>query len=180
MRMKMTGTGRMTNGDALITKRFRIIIFPAAAWSTRCWPICYYIDLAEHLTKIGASVAIVGSKSSDVEGFDCSWWWGFSISKVAAFIRRSNLIIGNDSGPAHLGSTIEIKTVAICGPTDGRIVFGHDANVLPVSLEPEILKCTGCHFSPRIGFREACRIGGCQALMRLTPERVLSVVRSML
>jgi Glycosyltransferase family 9 (heptosyltransferase) len=158
----------------------RIIIFPAAARSTRCWPTCYYIDLAEQLTRMGACVAVLGSKSSDIQGFNCSWWWGFSISKVAAFMKRSDLIIGNDSRPAHLGGTIGIRTVAICGPTDGRIVFGHDTNVLPVSLEPEAMKCTGCHFSPRLGFRDACRIGGCQALMRLTPEKVLSVVAGLL
>jgi ADP-heptose:LPS heptosyltransferase len=161
-------------------RRPRITIFPAAAWSTRCWPISCYIDLAEDLTRLQACVAILGSKSSDVQGFNCSWWWGFSISKVAAFVKRSDLVISNDSGPAHLAGSIGIKTVAICGPTDGRIVFGHDSNVLPVSLEPEVMRCTGCHFSPRLGFRNACRIGGCQALMRLTPEKILSVVTGLL
>ena len=65
--------------------------------------------------------------------------------------------------------TIGVTAIAICGPTRGRLVFGHDTNVKPVSLDARVLPCTGCHFSAVDGFRDACRFGGCQALMRLIP-----------
>jgi hypothetical protein len=95
-------------------------------------------------------------------------------------VRRAHLVIAGDTGPAHLSGTVGTRTLAICGPTRGEIVFGHDRNVTPVALSREMLGCTGCHFSPTFGFREACRAGGCQALMRLAPHEVTAIAKDVL
>jgi ADP-heptose:LPS heptosyltransferase len=158
----------------------RVAMFPGAAWRVRSWPIAYYIDLAENLKSTGIAVIGLGAKESDVQGFPGFWWWGLPISKVAAMIRRADLVVANDSGPAHLSGAIGVKTLAICGPTKGRLVFGHDENIFPVTLNSRALECTGCHFSPIFGFRDACRFGGCQALMRLVPDAVIPALRRLL
>lgn len=153
----------------------RAVLFPAAAWPLRCWPKAYYIDLAAMLLQRGVVAAGLGATKDDVDSFPGQWLWGFDIPKVAALIRRADLVIANDSGPAHLSGTIGVPTLAICGPTRGRLVFGHDANVKAVSLDVQVLPCTGCHFSDALGFRDACRFGGCQALMRLAPDEVFRI-----
>lgn len=159
--------------------RLMVAMFPGATRSTRVWPRAYFIDLANDLAARGATVLGLGSDAAEIHGFPAHWWWGLPLARVAALVKRADLVIANDSGPAHLAGTIGVPTVAICGPTDGRIVYGHDPNVWPVALHPETLACTGCHFSRHHGYREACDVGGCQALMRLTPDLLkLAAVRS--
>ena len=107
----------------------------------------------------------------------CRWWSGFSLGRVAAMAARATVAVANDSGPAHLASTVGTRTIAVCGPTDPALVFGHDRNVEPVTLDAQALACVGCHFSAGRGYRHACEVGGCQALMRLDPLLVEQRVR---
>jgi ADP-heptose:LPS heptosyltransferase len=85
------------------------------------------------------------------------------------------LVVGNDSGPAHLAGTLGTPTLALMGPTRAACVFGHIPEVTPlaVSLEPA---CAGCHFGRP--FRAACD-QGCQALYALTPAAVLKEVHKL-
>lgn len=158
----------------------RVALFPAAAWQVRAWPKAYFIDLACHLKDHHVAIVGLGAQISDIQGFPGHWWWGLPISKVAAMIRRADLVVANDSGPAHLGGAVGVRSIAICGPTRGNIVFGHDDNIVPISFDPHQLPCTGCHFSCTGGFRDACSFGGCQALMRLTPDHVINLVHALL
>jgi hypothetical protein len=155
----------------------RVLLFPDVAWSMRGWPKAYFIDLAIALTNAGYAVAAMAAEQPAVEYMPCRWWSGFSLGRVAAMAVRATVAVANDSGPAHLASTVGTHTIAICGPTDPALVFAHDRNVEPVTLDARALACVGCHFSARRGYRHACEVGGCQALMRLDPLVVEQRVR---
>jgi ADP-heptose:LPS heptosyltransferase len=86
--------------------------------------------------------------------------------------RRALVVVANESGPSHLAAALGTRTIAICGPTDPRIVFAHEPNVQAAILDASELACVGCHFSHTKGYRSACDVGGCQALMRLDPTTV--------
>jgi len=119
----------------------------------------------------------LGGTQPAVDYMPCRWWSGFTLGRAAAMIARANVAVANDSGPAHLASTIGTRTIAICGPTDPAIVFGHECNVEAATLDPTTLPCVSCHFSATRGYRHACEVGGCQALMRLDPLAVENAVR---
>jgi hypothetical protein len=156
----------------------RVLLFPEAAWPIRTWPRAYFMDLASDLVKAGWAVAAMGVSQDAVRHMTCHWWGGFSIRHAAAMARASNLIVANDSGPAHLAAAIGIPTIAICGPSDPAVVFGHEPNVRGIALEPASLDCVGCHFRESRGYRAACEVGGCQALMRLSPAFVTAAVQA--
>ncbi len=160
--------------------RARVLIFPEAAWHTRVWPLSYFIDLANSLASDGHAVAAMAGSQQAVRHMPCQWWGGFPVGKAAAMCRRADLVVGNESGPAHLASTIGTLAVPICGPTDPLVIFGHEPNVRPIRVDRGIVPCVGCLFVVTAGYRQACDVGGCQALMRYDPASAGAAVRAIL
>jgi ADP-heptose:LPS heptosyltransferase len=153
----------------------RVLIFPKAVWTPRRWPVNYWLSLAEILREAGIDLAVVLQEPE--AAFMRGRWpaiHSLTIEQVTSAIRHSSLVIGNDSGPAHLAGTLGIPTLALQGPTTARI-YGHLPEVR--SLIKGALSCAGCHcLSP---YRASCE-EGCHDLYRLVPEDVASVVLEML
>ncbi|MEQ9811183.1 MAG: glycosyltransferase family 9 protein [Azospirillaceae bacterium] len=152
----------------------RAVLLPQAAWPVRQWPLAYFIDLADALEQRGYTVILMGSRKDAVARHGRRWYAGFELTRSAALLSGADLVVANDSGPAHLGGVLGVQTVALCGPTRGATVFAHDHNIHPIAVARSMLPCVGCHFDERAGYRRACRSGGCRALFLLTPEDVLA------
>jgi hypothetical protein len=156
--------GRRAAGD--------ILIFPHGIWLPRVWPKNYFVELGLLLLDAGYKVRFV-TKERDYAffmPFPCVV--GKSISFVASAIQQSRLVIGNDSGPAHLAGTIGTPTIAIHGPTQRDRIYGHLPEV--VGIENGSLDCAGCHcLKPEDGgqWRASCE-SGCHQLYRTFPEEV--------
>ncbi len=161
--------GRRAAGD--------VLIFPHGVWGPRVWPKNYFVELASLLTKEGYKVRIV-MKERDYSffmPFHCIV--GKSWSFIASAIQASKLVIGNDSGPAHLSGTIGTRTIAIHGPTQGARIYGHLPEV--TSIEKKMIGCGGCHCLPQAGWRASCEVG-CHELYRTFPEEVFEKAVSIL
>jgi ADP-heptose:LPS heptosyltransferase len=151
----------------------RVLIFPEGAWPTRTWPRSYFLELCHLLKAAGIGLAVVTvQRVEDFGAFRCIY--DQSLAFIAAAIQRAQLVIGNDSGPAHLAGTIGTKTLAIQGPTTERI-YAHIPEI--VSLRKRVLICAGCHGLPP--FRASCALG-CHELYRTFPEDVFVEVMHLL
>ncbi len=165
--------GRKAAGD--------ILIFPHGVWAPRVWPANYFVELGLLLTHEGYKVRFV-MKERDYKffmPFHCIVGkpWGF----IASAIQSSKLVIGNDSGPAHMSGTIGTKTIAIHGPTQGKRIYGHLQNQV-TSVEKKSIGCGGCHClreSEGGAWRASCEIG-CHELYRTFPEEVFELAVSIL
>jgi hypothetical protein len=157
----------------------RVLLFPDSAWIVRQWPQPFFAALARGLSLAGCAVAAMAGDRKHVEAFGCWHWWGCSLSKVASMMRQADLVIGNDSGPAHLAGAVGTSALAICGPTT-QGVFAHDEKIAVANIELSELPCCSCYFSPARGFTSTCGMLGCEALLRLTPDRVLFRAKQML
>jgi ADP-heptose:LPS heptosyltransferase len=143
----------------------RVLLFPECAWPVRSWPRSYWHELARLLKEAGVDLAIVTEKRREEFGaYRCIH--GESLAFVAGAMQRAQLVIGNDSGPAHLAGTIGTRTLAIHGPTTERI-FAHIPEV--TSHRQRTLPCAGCEYLAP--FRDSCR-HGCHELHRTYPEEV--------
>jgi hypothetical protein len=165
--------GRKAAGD--------ILIFPHGVWSPRIWPKSYFVELGMLLQNEGYKVRFC-TKERDYSffmPFHCivNKSWGF----IASAIQQSKLVIGNDSGPAHLSGTIGTPTIAIHGPTQGARIYGHIPEVIP--FEKKSLPCAGCHCLPeykgQVAWRASCQVG-CHQLYRTFPEEVFEKAREIL
>jgi hypothetical protein len=145
----------------------RVLLFPECAWPVRTWPRNYWLELARLLKDASIDLAIVTEKRFEEFGsFRCIY--DQSLAFIAGAMQRAQLVIGNDSGPAHLAGTIGTRTLVIHGPTAERI-FAHLPEV--ISHRQRTLPCSGCEYLPP--FRESCG-HGCHELYRTYPKDVFA------
>lgn len=147
------------------------VLFPGCAYMTRTWPVQKWTRLGWWLEENGVGTAGFNSSTDGLESlpFYC---YGYEIEALISIIRAADIVIANDSGPAHLAGTVGTKTLAVMGPTHPQMVFGYCPDVIPVHVAEEELGCVGCHFKAERGFRSACD-QGCEALHILPVDRVM-------
>lgn len=153
-----------------------VLIFPFSYSPVRTWPKAYFVELGFLLRNAGFSVKVVMEQRDYAFFMPFHCLVGMSWNYIAAAIQSARLVIGNDSGPAHLSGTIGTPTIAIQGPTTEKI-FAHIPEV--ISYRKKALGCAGCHFLPENKFRASCD-SGCHELYRTFPEDVATYALSIL
>lgn len=143
-----------------------ILIFPHSYSPVRTWPANYFVELGLILRNAGFSVKFITEQRDYVFFMPFHCVVGQSWDYIAAAIQSARLVIGNDSGPAHLAGTIGTPTIAIQGATTERI-YAHIPEV--ISYRKKSMSCAGCHCLPP--FRASCEYG-CLELYRTLPEEV--------
>jgi len=144
-----------------------VLIFPSSYSPVRTWPRNYFVELGLLLRKAGHSVKVVTEQRDYAFYMPFHCIVGMSWNYIAAAIQAARLVIGCDSGPAHLAGTIGTPTIAIQGATTERI-YAHIPEVH--SYRKKALPCAGCHcLQPN--FRASCEVG-CLELYRTFPEEV--------
>jgi hypothetical protein len=144
-----------------------VIIFPNSYSPVRNWPRNYFVELGLLLRQAGLKVKVCTEQRDYAFFMPFHCIVGKSWNYIAAAIQSARLVIGNDSGPAHLAGTIGTPTIAIQGATTERI-YAHIPEV--VSYRKKALGCAGCHCLPP-NFRASCETG-CLELYRTFPEDV--------
>lgn len=156
------------NGEELV------LLFPQTHWIPREWPACYWVDLAWQLKERNVPTLTMLSNEDKRYTNTPLFYWGFSLRQVCALMSVAALVVGVDSGPAHLAATVGVRTIALMGPTRPECVFGHVPEVIAMTNR-DLPGCAGCHFgSP---FRAACD-QGCHTLYALRPHVVLARIVS--
>ena len=165
--------GRKSAGD--------VLIFPHGVWFPRIWPKNYFAELGFLLQREGYKVRFAMKERDYAFFMPFHCIVGKSFSFLAAAIQQSKLVIGNDSGPAHLAGTIGTRTISIHGPTQAARIYGHIPEV--TGVEKKSLSCAGCHCLPErngvVAWRHSCEVG-CHQLYRTYPEEVFELARGFL
>jgi len=157
-----------------------IVIHPDASSASKRWPKERFGQLAGRLAKESdKKVILVAGKGSEsltqavarsANGDILDWGGQLNIRELAALIKRSALVISNDSGPMHIASAVGTPVIAIFGRTQpglGSVRWG------PVGKADRILqKDPGCN--PCIP--DPCPLN-LECLTSLSVEEVLSVVQ---
>jgi hypothetical protein len=151
-----------------------VLLFPACAYNTRTWPLQKWTRLAWFLEEAGVGTVALNASTDGLESMPF-YAYGYQIEAIISLMRVADLVIANDSGPAHLAGTLGVPTMAMMGPTIPDMVFGYCPNVEPVRISEAELPCIGCHFKAHRGFRSACD-QGCEALQILPVSAVFERV----
>lgn len=156
----------------------RVYMAPFAAFGTRIWPMAHWVDLAWGLRASGYRVlAGLHEDNKEACGSFVKSLWGHPWNQVAAVIRSADLVVSNDTGPAHLAGCLKRPTLVVCGPTEG--LYEQYETVAEVSARPEDYECVGCWFARPRGFRKACD-HTCRALAGVDPEGVIELAEEVL
>tara|TARA_B100001540_G_scaffold306574_1_gene318815 strand:- start:347 stop:1270 length:924 start_codon:yes stop_codon:yes gene_type:complete len=110
-----------------------VVIAPGANWKPKIWPIYKLNNLIKKLANEfdNLTFLLVGSEKEKkdyfedvVEGVEKEKiidLMGKSLTLTCAFMKKSNLFIGNDSGLMHLAVASNISTIGLFGPTNDGI-----------------------------------------------------------
>ena len=128
-----------------------VALAPGSVWGTKQWP--YYADLARELAP-HARIVVIGSRDDEALAREIVASAGdgaFSAAGVltllgsAELIRRSSVLVTNDSAPQHLASAVGTPTVTVFGPTVPEFGFGPLAERSEtVGVDPSVLTCRPC------------------------------------
>jgi ADP-heptose:LPS heptosyltransferase len=103
-------------------------LHPFAREAAKCWRVDCFRDAARRLrNEFGGSVVILGGRDDRAAGDRLAAAIGppvrnlagaTSLGGLGAIVARLAILIGNDSGPAHIASALGTPSVVLFGPTD--------------------------------------------------------------
>jgi ADP-heptose:LPS heptosyltransferase len=129
-----------------------VAVQPSAGAVLKSWPIAHWAQLADGISSLGATVLLVGAPADGIllkdiaarmshqpAGVAC----GQSLEVSAAMYERCELLVGPDSGAAHLAAAVGTPTVRLYGPApvevfgpwpprpDQRVLVAHELGCVP-------------------------------------------------
>jgi lipopolysaccharide heptosyltransferase I len=149
---------------------------PSARWKTKQLPYESSARIGDLLASTGADVIIVGGLSG--EGNEVARRMkqkAIVVDRIAdplrmaALLKRLDVLVTTDSGPMHLAAALGIPVVALFGPTNPSRTgpFGERHRVICAEVD-----CRPC-------YRRHCdKVSGCMSAIR--PEAVCEAVRGLL
>lgn len=156
-----------------------IVISPGAKSHLKMWTDEGYAKVADRLIdECGASVIFVGLEADEdkvkrITGKMTNRPYNFvnktNIRQLASLLKRSSLVITNDSAPLHLACAVGAKTLALFGPTDPK-KYGPTGELDAVINKK--LSCAPCESA-------ACK-HNYECMKLITPEEVFETARMMM
>ncbi len=156
-------------------------VSPGAKWPMKRWDENKYLELARRLTDDhGFGVVLLGDQrdrglSTRIEaglGEGCVNVTGLtSVVESAAYLKRCELLVGNDSGLMHLAEAVGTPVVAVFGPTVEA--FGYYPALAASRVVALDLECRPCS---RNGGRD-CPIGTHECMAGIDVGAVESAVK---
>ena len=137
-----------------LDKESFVVLLPGshAAGQTKRWGVSHYADLAEVLNKRGVHriILIGGVDEAEVCEQIAAYHPEFIINlcgqttllELPEIYRHAKIIIGNDTGTAHLAAAAQRPVLVICGPTDPRRVKPLGPQVIAIQAD---IACKNCY-----------------------------------
>jgi lipopolysaccharide heptosyltransferase II len=130
-----------------------VVLLPGARWENKRWPTAAFGRLGRLLVQADPSLRCVilggpgeaglGKETAAAAGVDLLDLTGrTSLPEMVEWIRRSAVVVSNDSGPMHVAAALGRPVVAVFGPTEPRRTgpYGQSDRV----LQHRGLACVPC------------------------------------
>lgn len=159
-----------------------IVFQPGARWVNKRWPAEHFTKLARLLGAArpdfrfaifgGESDRELGAQIARADPARCLDLTGkLSLPEMVEWLRVSELMISNDTGPMHVAAALRKKLVAIFGPTEPRRTGPHGqlGHVLQARLP-----CVPCMAS------HCANVSQFECLRAIAPEQVAAFAQNLL
>lgn len=140
-----------------------IILSPGARWANKRWPAEYYAEVVQQLMTAhpdlsfailgGPGDAPLGAAIARLDQRRCLDLTGqTSLGEMIEWIRLSELVVTNDTGPMHIAAALGKKIVAVFGPTEPRRTgpYGQVEETLRTALPCAPCLRPRCHYEKPI------------------------------
>lgn len=157
----------------------RIGIIPAGGWGAKRCPAGKWAELAQTLLqKFGVYFPIIWGPGDEEDAReiqsslpeDSILIPDTTLSEMAAYIVKCDLILANDSGPMHIAAAMGVPTIGVFGPTNpiNHGPYGQHGNYI---THPD-LDCLVCNANE-------CPLGHHKCMKELPPETLLQKIVSL-
>jgi lipopolysaccharide heptosyltransferase II len=129
-----------------------IVLLPGARWDNKRWPVGHFVDLVRRMRVFNdLSFVILGGNAdqplgqiiADANPGRCLNLAGHtSLWEMIEWVRRSRLVISNDTGPMHVAAALGKPLIALFGPTNPRNTGPY--RQLNSVLQLDSLPCVPC------------------------------------
>ena len=130
------------------------VIFPGGNWKPKIWNIENYNNLLRKILFHNKNIKfiLVGSKQEEnfyydkiTKKIDKKYivnLFGETLTQTAAYMKKSMVFIGNDSGLSHMASATNLNSIILFGPTNDKIYgpFQKDSHVVRTNESYEYFK----------------------------------------
>jgi heptosyltransferase-2 len=159
-----------------------VMLAPGSVWATKRWRTEHFKKLADDLLKDGHKVILTGGKEDQIL---CSEIAGNSevknlagqttLPQTLALLKKTSVLVCNDSAPTHLAGLVQCPVISIFGPTSPIFGFAPRGKFDEI-IQSEHLQCRPC----QIHGGNVCPIGTHECMKSVTPEIVLKTVGKVL
>ena len=173
---------KFIEGNSLNSKLAAVA--PGSVWNTKIYPEKYYNDIVQFLNKKGFHTIIIGGKAdADI----CAGIFNnnkenstltagiFSITETVELLKRTQILISNDSAPTHMGMCAGISVLTLYCSTVSDFGF-YPYNKKSQYLSYDELTCKPCGIH---GYKE-CPIKTFECGYNLKPHVVIKKLEEML
>jgi ADP-heptose:LPS heptosyltransferase len=95
------------------------VVHPFAATAEKTWPAERFVAAAEQMDAAGLQPMILAGPADDISAFSkFQVFRNAPLAEVKNLMSGAALLIGNDSGPAHIAAAFGIPVVVLFGPSD--------------------------------------------------------------
>ncbi|MDR3281571.1 MAG: DUF374 domain-containing protein [Endomicrobium sp.] len=145
---------KLTHVGVLCTNNI-IGIHPGGGWISRRWESHKFAILAKKLKlEFNSEVVIIGGEeggasekglskeiidNSQVKIIDMSG--EFTLKELCAFLKMCKVFVGNEAGPIHIATALNVQSVAILGPTNAKRTGPYKGNTKVVQHKVDCQPC---------------------------------------
>lgn len=140
-----------------------IVIVPSAKWETKRWSPENFGALVSRLsvpcviTGGEADKQIVRQVMASAGGRGIDLCGKTDLKELTALIAGAKLLIGNDSGPLHIGTALGVPVIALFGPTDPAKTGPYGWSEVRTGRENKKIKVIKTSIPCSPCFRKKCR-----------------------
>jgi heptosyltransferase-2 len=162
-----------------------VAIAPGTVWNTKRWPKERFSSLAVNLDEAGYEIVLIGGREDRQLCDEIRILSGsrhvynmageFSLVESAELIRRSRVLVCNDSAPMHLAAAMDTPVVAIFGATVPAFGFG------PSGPNDTVVETLGLNCRPcSVHGGAQCPIKTFECMHRISYDRVFQTAQRIL
>ncbi len=147
-------------GKYNLTKNLKVVFSAGAAWPPRRWPVENFIKLGKSLCNdYQAKILLIGSRDElklnkiitrSLDGCAINLAGSLNLLQLAALLKHVNLMVSNDSGPAHIAAAMGLPLVVLFGPENPNKFRPIGRKVIVIQKKVECSPCdqTVCNRTP--------------------------------
>jgi lipopolysaccharide heptosyltransferase II len=155
-----------------------VLLQPGARWGNKRWPVDFFAEVLRRLATAYSDLrfAVLGAAEDKPLGKAISMaapkrcldlTGELSLPEMIEWIRLSQLMVSNDTGPMHVAAALGKPVISLFGPTEPRRTgpYGQLEHALQVKLPCAPCLKSKCRHTPYL-----------ECLLSLSPDRVLEAM----